>query len=172
MADLLPDPPPPEGNRWPRGPVDYQEFLSVLENRLDRLEREGILVDSRLSFRETVHRGRLLDVNLLGWVRTASGGRLHVNELLSVLHRPGAGPAVATREYAYHGRAVLGQGAGQQLFRYDNCHGGLDTLHVHRFDVDGIEAAIEPVAPDQLPGLAGVIRQAEYLAAYLRQLKA
>jgi hypothetical protein len=38
--------------------------------------------------------------------------------------------------------------------------------------MDGIEAAIEPVAPDQLPGLAGVIRQAEYLAAYLRQLKA
>lgn len=167
MADLLPDPPAPAGNRWPRGEVDYQEFLSVLENRLGRLEAEGLIVESRLSFRETMHRGRLLDVNLLGWVRTASGGRLHVNELLSVLHRAGAGPAVVTREYAYHGRVVIGQGAGQQLFRYDNCHGGLDTLHVHRFDMDGFEVLIEPVEPDRLPGLADVIRQTEYLAAYV-----
>ena len=138
---------------------------------MSHLEREGIVTDHRLSFRETVHRGRLLDVNLWGWVATASGGRLHVNKLLSVVERASSAPAVQTREYAYQGRLVIGRRAGQQLFRYDNCHGGTDTLHCHRFDVDGYEVDPRPIALDEMPSLAHVIRETELYAAFLRNLK-
>ncbi|MBA4181259.1 MAG: hypothetical protein C0506_11775 [Anaerolinea sp.] len=118
---------------------------------MERLLREGVVIDHRLSFRETVHHGRLIDVNLTGWVATASGGRVYVNKLLSVLERARRAPAVQTREYAYQGRLVLSPRAGQQLFRYDNCHGGLETLHRHQFDVQGDEVDTLPPPSRRCP---------------------
>jgi hypothetical protein len=139
----------------------------VHESYLDHLERTGVVINYRLSFLETTHRGRILDVNLHGWVATASGGRLYVNELLSVIDGSSP-PAVQTREYAYHGYVVFSANAGQDLFRYDNCHGDTSTLHRHCFDVEGREVANRPVGIEQMPSLSEAIRQAEDYAAFLQ----
>ena len=168
MADFLPDPPPPEGNRWPSGILDYQQYRVVQESHLERLDREGLVTNHRLSFRETRHADRLVDVNFAGWVATASGGRLYLNEILSAVEQR-RGPAVLAREYSYQGRLVRSPRSGQQLFRYDNCHGGLETLHRHGFDVDGFEAEIRPISLFEMPTLADAVREAEYYSAYLRE---
>lgn len=169
MADRLPDPPAPERGRWPAGPLDYQQYRSLQDSYLARLERDGVLVYQRLSYLETVHKGRLIMVNLRGWVATASGGRLSINHILSVI---GDAPAlVETAEYVYHGYVVFSRRSGQDLFRYDNCHGDTSTLHRHCFDVEGVEVEIRPVEVDQMPGLAEAVLETERNAASVRTLR-
>ena len=171
MADVLPDPPPFEGQRWSNRRLDYEQHQVLYESYIDSLEAEGIVTDGRLSFRDSMSQsGRLVQVNLSGFLVTASGARVFVNEWLDIVHERGR-PTVQTREYDYHARLVVGPGRGQDLFRFDNSHGDLDTLHKHFFDVDGREYENRPITLEEMPGLSQVIREAEFYASYLRQLR-
>ena len=60
-----------------------------------------------------------------------------------------AAPEVRTGEYRYH--AWLPGPPRRDLFRYDNCHGGLDTLHRHGYGPDGRELDPQPVTHADLP---------------------
>ena len=72
---------------------------------------------------------------------------------------------VLGEEYAYHAwRRGTRRTARMHLFRYDNAHGGLETLHLHCFNTDGDETHIEPVEIDALPRLDLIIRYAVELA--------
>ena len=74
---------------------------------------------------------------------------------------------VMTSEYNYH--AYVPGDPRRDVFRYDSCH-GLDGLHVHRFDTDGIETgAPAGVELDHMPPLGDVIREAEALACWLTE---
>ena len=53
----------------------------------------------------------------------------------------------------------------RDLFRYDNCHGGLDTLHRHGYGADGREEEPAPVAHAALPWLSEAIEEAHRLGA-------
>lgn len=129
---------------------------------MDGLVAEGVVVRDTQSFRGNLRDGRLFEVNLRGRVLTASGGVLVVNKWLEVRHQPRA--EVRTREYAYHA-FVRALPRRRDLFRYDNCHGGLDTLHRHGYDARGEPVAVEPIRHDELPLLSEIIRETEQAAA-------
>lgn len=74
-----------------------------------------------------------------------------------------------TREYDYHAYTTV-TGREQDLFRYDNCHGGLDTLHKHCFDTEGYEADIRSIGHPEMPTLNQIIREADFCAAHLAGL--
>ena len=130
---------------------------------MNALFDEGVVVRDTQRFREnTTADGRLTEVNLRGRVYTASGAVLVVNKWLEVRHRARA--EVRTHEYAYHA-FVRSLPRRRDLFRYDHCHGGLETLHCHRYESPGATARLEPVAHDELPWLSEIIREAEQAAA-------
>lgn len=132
---------------------------------MDSLTTEGVVVNDTLRFIGSVVNARLVKVNLRGRILTQHGAVITVNKWLDV--SPGVGsPRVRTSEYDYHAYVRLDDEASD-LFRYDNCHGGLETLHRHCFCVDGTAGPISPVALDQMPPLATVIREAEYLASWI-----
>ena len=126
------------------------------------LSEEGVVTRDTLSFREIRRRGELYRINLRGRVHTAHGAVLVVNKWLDVRHRRQV--EVRTFEYAYHA-FVRRPSPRRDLFRYDNCHGGLDTLHCHRYVEPGGLVNLEPIAHDQLPWLSEIIREAESAAA-------
>mgnify|MGYP000906985671 CR=1 FL=1 len=170
MADFLPHPPPPEGSQWAKGPLAYSEYQNVHNSYIDSLENEGVVVDCRLSFLDVVSAGTLLEVNLKGRVVTRSGGLVVVNKWLEVVSESPV--TVQTREYDYHARFVPERRRkGQDVFRYDNCHGGTDTLHRHRFDTRGRPCGQDTIALEDMPSLTEVIRHAEFYAAYLRDFR-
>lgn len=90
------------------------------------------------------------------WLETrAAGGRVDVR----------------TEEYAYH--ALMFRPAPRaDLFRYDNCHGGLATLHCHRWDALGVEVAPAPIAHAALPTLDLIVREADARAEALALARA
>lgn len=73
---------------------------------------------------------------------------------------------VKTEEYSYHAFVRTPQ-PRRDLFRYDNSHGGLDTLHRHTFDDEGRELALQAIEHDLLPPLDRVIRETEAQARRL-----
>ena len=127
---------------------------------------EGVAEGDTLQFTETAGPdGTLKLVRLDGLVFTPDGGVLETRKQLRVDYRRGV-PYVATSEYVY--MALWRSGTRTQpLFRYDNCHGELETLHRHRFDEAGDPAGIEPVAPDRMPYMDDVIRETAWLARRL-----
>ena len=130
---------------------------------MNALFDEGVVVRDTQRFRENITAdGRMTEVNLRGRVYTASGAVLVVNKWLEVRYR--ARVEVRTHEYAYHA-FVRSLPRRRDLFRYDNCHGGLDTLHRHHFGPDGEPQGSEPIAHHQLPWLSEIIREAEDAAA-------
>ena len=130
---------------------------------MNALFDEGVVVRDTQRFRDnTTTDGRLTEVNLRGRVYTASGAVLVVNKWLEVRYR--ARVEVRTHEYAYHA-FVRSLPRRRDLFRYDNCHGGLDTLHRHRFGSDGEPQGLEPIPHHRLPWLSEIIREAEGAAA-------
>lgn len=129
---------------------------------MDTLVAEDVVVRDTQTFRENKRGGRLFEVNLRGRVYTANGGVLVVNKWLEVRYRSRA--EVRTREYAYHAFARA-QPRRRDLFRYDNCHGGLDTLHRHHYDERGEQSFVEPISHEELPPLSEIIRETEYAAA-------
>ncbi len=70
---------------------------------------------------------------------------------------------VRTKEYAYHAHTL--EPRTRNLFRYDNCHGGLGTLHRHEFDGNGDAACREDIAHDEMPWLSEVIEEAHWAGA-------
>ena len=130
---------------------------------METLRSEGIVVDDSVEFVEHYDsRGHLVKVRIEGRVSTASGAVLAVEKWLEVRHRHRA--EVRTIEYAYH--AFLRRSAGEvDLFRYDNCDGGLETLHRHHFDSMGNETHVLPIDHEQLPFLSEIIKAAHDAAA-------
>ena len=163
MAPDAPDVGAAPRRRWPRGWHNYDNYRVTHDNHMDALVEEGVVVRDTLTFRENRDAaGRLVEVNLRGRIETANGGVLVVNKWLDVRHAPRA--EVRTHEYAYHA-FVRAAPRRRDLFRYDNCHGGLETLHRHAFGPDGNPTGIEPVAHDELPPLDQIIRETEEAAA-------
>ena len=100
---------------------------------------------------------RLLSLRLRGRVETATGPILSVEKRYHVRHVRGRAE-VRTAEYRYH--AFIPGPPLRDLFRYDNCHGGLDTLHRHAFGADGHERDVADLAHDAMPWLSEVIEEA------------
>ncbi len=133
---------------------------------MDGLYAEGVVVTDTLVFTEPeVADGTLQFMQLDGHVFTSAGGVLETHKRLTVEYRRDV-PYVATSEYVY--MALLRSPAETvPLFRYDNCHGNVDTLHRHHFDHEGRPARFEPVEHDLMPYMDDVIRETDWLAAYL-----
>jgi len=118
-------------------------------------------------FIEVVDRlGELEKVNLRGRIQTVSGAVVAVNKWLAVDRDLARRLVVLTSEYVYH--AFVRGNPRRDLFRYDSCH-GLEGLHVHRFDTDGLQSAIRDVEADRMPPFDEVIREADALAAWLAE---
>jgi hypothetical protein len=136
---------------------------------MEALYAEGIVTEDSLEFVESVDlRGQLLRVDVRGDVFTASGAILAVAKELAVANDP-HGTTVRTVEYAYAAYTRFPP-PPRVLFRYDNCHGGMDTLHRHHFDVEGNPAEVRAIADSAMPVLSDVIREAEWYADYCNGL--
>ena len=140
----------------------FDNYRQVHDSQMLRLAAEGIVAEDGLSFTERTAGGVLVSASLTGRVLTSSGAVLAVEKQLAVRYVRGR-PEVRTVEYAYH--AWLPGPPRLDLFRYDNCHGGLDTLHRHRYAPDGRELDPRPVAHADLPWLSEVIEEAQRLGA-------
>jgi hypothetical protein len=114
-------------------------------------------------------RGALDKVWIHGRIQTRSGAIVAVNKWLAAESRFGQW-YVRASEYSYHAHlpSIAGSPA-RDLFRWDNCHGGVETLHRHAFDDQGrATGEIVPIRPEELPPLNLVVRYADELAAFLR----
>jgi hypothetical protein len=166
VADLLPDPPTPSGGPWPRKWHRYEGYRLVHDKQHEALRSERVVLRDTVTFYEIRdRRGRLVEVNVKGRIKTRAGAILVVNKWLSVRTQKDR-VVVRTREYDYH---AFMRGPRRDLFRYDNCHGAPDTLHRHRFDVDGVAREDVPIPVAAMPLLAHVVREADFLARYLRR---
>lgn len=133
---------------------------------MDILYSRGVVLADDLTFTETTRRDGLLElVELDGIVYTRNGGMLETHKRLRVEYRRGA-PYVSTAEYVYMALRRA-EGRSQALFRYDNSHGGVHTLHRHVFDDAGSAVGEVPVDPELMPYMDDVIRATAWLAGYL-----
>ena len=107
----------------------------------------------------------LESVFLRGVFATTRGGVLHVEKRLAVRTRYGR-PHVLTALYIYHAQVVR-KGRLLDIFRYDNTHGGVETLHRHVYDAEGNILGRETVRLDELPPLSRIVRDVEFYARYL-----
>ena len=163
MASEIPEnAPPPRGARQ-RNWHGYDDYRRVHESHIARLIEAGIVTEDLLRFEEETVGGRLTGLVLSGRVVTAGGAVLSVEKDYEVRQRGrGRGRTeVRTREYRYH--AWLPGPPARDLFRYDNCHGDLETLHCHRYGPDAGER-VEHIPHDALPWLSEVIEEAHRLA--------
>ena len=163
MASEIPEHAPPARGSRRRGWHEYGDYRLVHENQIGRLLDSGVLTEDTLSFEEqTAGGGRLTEVSLQGRVETATGPVLSVEKRYTVRYVRGRAE-VRTAEYRYH--AFSPGPPLRDLFRYDNCHGDLDTLHRHAFDADGREADVTEIAHDAMPWLSEVIEEAHRAGA-------
>lgn len=166
MADLLPDPPTPPGVLWPRDWHSYDQYRVAHDSNMAALAAEGLVLTDAVTFIETRAQGRLVEVNVRGRVTTHHGATVTVNKWLAV-DSPFGRLCVMTREYDYHVR-VQSEGIDQDVFRYDNCHGGVETLHRHAFDVQGREVLPQqPIELARMPTLNLIVREGDFYAAWL-----
>lgn len=135
MVDRFPDPPALADRRWSRSWHNYEQYQVVHQNHMEALVSEGTVVRDTILFRESWSASSLVEVNVRGRVHTISGAILTVNKWLEVETLHGR-VSVRTREYDYHAHLAVA-GRPQNLFRYDNCHGDVESLHKHEFDVGG-----------------------------------
>jgi hypothetical protein len=149
----------------------YGNYKVVHENQMAVLIDDGTVVRDTQTFRESrdTRTGDLVAVNLRGRVHTTSGGILVVNKWLEVRHAAGQ-VEVRTREYNYHA-FIRKPPPRRDMFRYDNCHGSLDTLHCHHFNDEGEPLMSEMIRHDRMPFHSEIIREAESRAAALAQLR-
>lgn len=131
---------------------------------MDALVAEGIVISDSVAFVESRAGRQLIEVNLRGRVETVSGAVLTVNKWLEVDIVRGR-VNVRTREYDYH--AHMRDATHHNLFRYDNCHGGVDTLHKHVFDLAGREFELRPIEQETMPPLNLVVREADFCGRWL-----
>lgn len=134
--------------------------------------REGLITSNSVRFLESALHGRLVKVNVRGRVVTANGAEITVNKWLKAQQGEQGRDEVKTSEYDYHAIIRHPDGTTQSIFRYDNCHGDVETLHRHHYDIDGDEDREheEAIAHDAMPVLDVVIREADDLAAWLAAL--
>ena len=133
---------------------------------MDILYDEGVVVGDDLAFAPLPRPGTGVNRMILdGTVYTTDGGELVARKRFHVVYRHSV-PYVTTAEYVYMALRRAG-GRAQPLFRYDNAHGDVSTLHRHWYDDAGDLVGVEPVAPDELPYMDDVIRATAWLAAYL-----
>ena len=157
----MPEPPAPASR--PRGWHEYGNYRLVHRNQMDRLIASGVVIADESDFAEvTGARGEIARAKLTGRIHIAGGVVLNVSKIFEVRYRRGR-LEVRTDEYRYH--AWLPGPPRRDLFRYDNCHGGLDTLHRHGYGPDGRELDPLPVAHADLPWLSEVIEEAQRLGA-------
>ena len=130
--------------------------------QMSKLVKAGVVAEDNLSFGEVREDGRLVGARLAGRIRTGSGSILTVRKEFQTRVRAGR-QEVRTKEYAYHAHALEPHTC--DLFRYDNCHGGLETLHRHAFDGNGEEACREDIAHEEMPWLSQVIEEAHSAGA-------
>ena len=133
---------------------------------MDILYDEGVVVLDHLTFTETVRAdGRLGVVRLDGLVYTRDDGVLVTHKQLAITYRRST-PYVSTSRYGYMAMRRVNDRT-QPLFRYDNAHGGVETLHRHFFDHAGRPAGQEDVDPQRMPYMDDVIRATAWLADYV-----
>ena len=167
MADLLPDGPATQGARWPRDWQVYEQYQIVHENSVASLIAEGVIARNTVRFLEARTRsGSLVEVNVRGRIETRARGVLTVNKWLVAEARRDGRVVVRTREYDYHAYVRVGE-MEQDVFRYDNCHGAVDTLHRHVYDVGGREVSRRPIQADENSVLGVIVRETEFLAEHL-----
>ena len=160
----MPEPPHPASR--PRGWHEYGNYRVVHRNQMDRLIASGVVTADESDFEEEPDaRGGIARARLIGRVHIAGGTVLNVSKLFTVRYRRGRAE-VRTREYRYH--AWLPGPPRLDLFRYDNCHGGLGTLHRHGYAPDGRGLDPLPVAHADLPWLSEVIEEAQRIGAASR----
>lgn len=137
---------------------------------MNALIDEGIVARDTTQFVDTVDAtSSLIQVNLRGRVVTASGAIVIVNKWLAVQRSNANRYLVMTSEYDYH--AYQPGDPRCDLFRYDSCH-GIDTLHVHRFDTDGVERpSVDYIEVGAMPLLNDVIREADLLGRWLAEYR-
>ena len=133
---------------------------------MDTLYDEGVVLGEDLRFTEAEGCDGLLElVQLDGLVYTRDGGVLETHKRLRVAYRRGT-PYVSTAEYVYMA-LWRARGRSQRLFRYDNSHGAVETLHRHSYDTEGNASGEEPIDPERMPYMDDVIRATAWLAGYL-----
>ena len=157
MASEIPRHAQPARGSRRRGWHEYGDYRLVHENQILRLLDSGVVTDDTLSFEGQTAGGRLTEVSLQGRVTTATGPILSVEKRYHVRYVRGRAE-IRTAEYRYH--AFIPGPPVRDLFRYDNCHGGLDTLHRHAFGAGGHERDVADLAHDAMPWLSEVIEEA------------
>lgn len=131
---------------------------------MEALRAEGTVTADALEFIESRNSdGAIVTVNLRGRVFCANGGVLVVNKWLEVRYSNQNRLEARTREYMYEGLVPDDAGRLQERFRYDNCHGGLATLHCHVFDGEGRITQVRQLAHEELPYLNEIIRETNEL---------
>lgn len=134
---------------------------------MQALIAEGVVTRDTLRFVQARDGHALVQVNLRGRVSTESAAIVVVNKWLEV-RLSGGREEVRTSEYSYHAFMHTRRLPRVDLFRYDNCHGGLDTLHCHRFADDGSELpSPTDIEHALLPPLSEIVREADTCAAAL-----
>lgn len=165
MGAPLPRTPGTQGERWPRSWISYERYRVIHERNLEALIAENLVTVDTTQFFSYREAGELEGVYLQGRVETAGGGVLYVFKRLDVRIRHGR-PQVLTNLYTYHARVRL-EGGAVDVFRYDNTHGEVETLHQHVYDSDGNMIAKEPLPLEELPPLSRIVRDVEFYARYL-----
>lgn len=131
------------------------------------LAAEGLVVRDTVIFREVITpQGQILEVNVRGRVETAAAAIVTVNKWLAVSIRADRRISVRTREYDYHASVRTPRGL-QDIFRYDNCHGDITTLHRHAYDSAGSARGQLSIEPNRMPPLSFVVREADFFARFL-----
>lgn len=147
----------------PRDWHGYGGYQRTHRAYMDSLIESGIVHADGLAFSEDRNAsGRIMRAWLRGRVLTASGAVLSVSKQFEARYQGGRA-RVRTLEYRYH--AWLPGPPQRDLFRYDNCHGGLDTLHRHSYRADGSELPQEMIEHDYLPTLNVVIEETDEFGA-------
>jgi len=153
--------------RWHRDWYSYEAYQDIHVSCMEALYAEGLIARDTLAFRESLSsEGEIAAVQVAGRVICIARVVISVNKWLAVRRGRANRLEVVGREYSYHAwmPATLGT-PRRHLFRYDNAHGDLDDLHLHRFDRNGVEIHVEAVRIDELPRLDFIIRHAVSLAA-------
>ena len=149
---------------WPRGWLDYDEYLQVHVRCMQRLYDEGVVQSDDLTFTERKDGRTLVEVELAGErVQCAHGVCVRVLKFMEVRDIAGY-PQVRSSFYQYHAwrPRAAGRMKEQPLVRCDQAHGG--TPHVHEYDSDGQEVAYEEISFDDVPRLDDFIRGAVAMA--------
>ena len=145
-----------------RGWHEFSDYKHVHNRQMSQLVEAGFVAEDNLSFGEVREGGHLVGARLTGRIRTGSGSILTVKKEFETRGRAGR-DEVRTKEYSYHAHTLVPRTC--DLFRYDNCHGGLETLHRHEFDANGDEAGQDDIAHEEMPWLSEVIEEAQSAGA-------